>query len=201
MMATTIYAGLMWNAFSLLIKPVAVDPSELAKLAYLKKLRFIGVGLIHCLILNMFTGALVAGIGAGEVYNTWPLMNGQVIPKKAFEKEPWWKNFFENRALVQFNHRNMAYITESISIYLLYTVLKNKIHHPASFAGVLAFALINYQAASGIITLLNLVPREKANMHQMTAIITFTSGLLLLYLTRVPRLPIAMPKVTTPPPL
>ncbi len=44
-------------------------------------------------------------------YNTWPLMNGKILPVTAFDKDPKWKNFFENRALVQFNHRNMAYIT------------------------------------------------------------------------------------------
>ena len=64
------------------------------KLAYLKKMRLIGIVLLKCLLLNIFTGALVAGIGAGDVYNTWPDMNGQIIPATAFEKEPLWKNFF-----------------------------------------------------------------------------------------------------------
>lgn len=63
-------------------------------------------------------------------------------------------------------------------------------HTPASFAGVLAFALINYQAVSGILTLLHLVPPERANVHQMTAIITLSSVILMVYLARVPRLPI-----------
>lgn len=84
----------------------------------------------------------------------------------------------------------MAYITSSVSIYLLYTILKNRMHTPASFAGVLAFALINYQAVSGILTLLHLVPPERANVHQMTAIITLSSVILMVYLARVPRLPI-----------
>lgn len=91
-------------------------------------------------------------------YNTWPLMNGQVVPSTALEKDPKWLNFFENRALVQFNHRNMAYITSSVSFYLMYTIVKNQMHTPASFAGVLAFFLINYQAVSGILTLLHMVP-------------------------------------------
>ena len=54
------------------------------KIAYLKKMRLIGIILLKCLLLNIFTGALVAGIGAGDVYNTWPDMNGQIVPDSAF---------------------------------------------------------------------------------------------------------------------
>ena len=65
MMATTIYATLVWHSFSLLIKPTVVEQHEILKLAYLKKIRMIGIVLIKCLLLNILTGALVAGIGAG----------------------------------------------------------------------------------------------------------------------------------------
>lgn len=91
----------------------------------------------------------------------------------------------------------MAYVTEGVSVYLMYTILKARMHSPASFAGVIAFSLINYQAISGIITLLNLVPPEKANMHQMSAIVTLSSVILMVYLARVPKLPI-MPKINFP---
>lgn len=85
-------------------------------------------------------------------------MNGKILPDTAFEKEPKWKNFTENRALVQFNHRMMAYTTEGVSLYMFYNIIKSQMHTPASFAGVVAFFLINYQAVSGILTLLNMVP-------------------------------------------
>lgn len=97
-----------------------------------------------------------------------------------------WKNFFENKALVQFDHRMMAYITQSVSMYLLYSIFKYKVPGPATLAGVLAFTLVNYQALSGILTLLALVPKEKASMHQATALLTLSSGLLLVYLTKAP---------------
>jgi heme A synthase len=80
----------------------------------------------------------------------------------------------------------MAYVTASVGTYLIYTILKARMHTPASFAGVLAFSLINYQAISGILTLLHLVPAERANVHQMTAIITLSSVILMVYLARVP---------------
>ena len=93
-LATTLYAGLIWNSFALLIKPASVDPSDTAKLKYLRSIRIIGIVLVKCLILNILTGAFVAGIDAGRVYNTWPLMNGNLVPPSLTEKEPYWKNFF-----------------------------------------------------------------------------------------------------------
>jgi len=113
-------------------------------------------------------------------------MNGKLIPETAFDHKPTWRNFFENRALVQFDHRIMAYITQSVSLYLIYTIFKYRIPGPVTMAGMLAFTMINYQALSGILTLLALVPKEKANMHQATALLTLSSALLLVYLTKVP---------------
>jgi cytochrome c oxidase assembly protein subunit 15 len=79
-MATTLYSGLLWNSFSLLIKPSEVDLNDATKVKYLKSLRIIGIVMLKCIILNVLTGAFVAGIDAGRMYNTWPLMNGQVVP-------------------------------------------------------------------------------------------------------------------------
>lgn len=87
--------------------------------------------------------------------------------------------------MVQFNHRNMAYVTMSLSYLLFYRIMKARIGGPFTVAGLLAVLMINYQAFSGIITLLNLVPKEKANMHQMTAMITLSSLLLMVYMSRV----------------
>lgn len=67
MMATTIYSALLWHSFILLVKPATVTDSEVLKIKYLRKMRIIGIILIKCILLNIFTGALVAGIGAGEV--------------------------------------------------------------------------------------------------------------------------------------
>ena len=86
-------------------------------------------------------------------------MNERIIPTTAFDLEPFWKNFVENKALVQFNHRTLAYATMSLSYYLLYTVMRFKIGSPVTMAAVFAFSMINYQALSGILVLLNLVPK------------------------------------------
>ena len=60
--------------------------------------------------------------------------------------------------MVQFNHRNMAYVTMSVSWLLLHRILRAKIGGRATVAGLVTVLMINYQAVSGILTLLNLVP-------------------------------------------
>jgi len=57
---------------------------------------------------------------------------------------------------------------------------------PVTLAGVVVFSMINYQALSGILTLLALVPKEKASMHQATALLTMSSALLMVYLAKAP---------------
>jgi cytochrome c oxidase assembly protein subunit 15 len=113
------------------------------------------------------------------------LINGAIVPKNLFDLHPKWKNFFENRAFVQFIHRTLAYLTQGFALYMLYTVMKHQIHTPASFATVVVFTLINYQAMSGIVTLLGLVQPDKANLHQMSAMVTLSSAILLVYLCKV----------------
>ena len=79
----------------------------------------------------------------------------------------------------------MAYVTMSMSYLLLYKIIKAKIGGPFTVAGLIAVMMINYQALSGIIVLLNLVPASKANRHQMSAIVTLTSVMLMVYLSRI----------------
>lgn len=144
MMATTIYMGLLYHALKLLVVK-STPPTELG-VKNVRGVRWLGIILLKCLLLNIFTGALVAGIDAGKVYNTWPLMNGQLVPEEAKQVDSW-KSFFENRALVQFNHRNMAYITQTVSLLLGYKLYKAWALLPpmVKMTGGLTFLLINYQ--------------------------------------------------------
>ena len=59
--------------------------------------------------LMVVTGGLVAGIRAGKAYNTFPLMNGAIVPPEIFALDPWYLNFFNNMATVQFDHRLFAW--------------------------------------------------------------------------------------------
>ena len=62
------------------------------------------------MFLQILLGGLVAGLKAGAGYNTWPLMDGQLVPDGLGVMQPWYLNLFENAMTVQFNHRMVAYV-------------------------------------------------------------------------------------------
>lgn len=64
-------------------------------------MRGLSIGLIHLVALNLISGATMAGIDAGKVFNTWPLMNGQLIPAGLGKVSPFWKNFIENNVMYE----------------------------------------------------------------------------------------------------
>ena len=75
------------------------------------RLKITGVALLVLTFVQIYLGALVAGLRAGQVYNTWPEIDGALIPSAArlFFDEPWWRNLFDNALTVQFEHRMVAY--------------------------------------------------------------------------------------------
>ncbi len=131
--------------------------------------------------LTILSGGLVAGLKAGLAYNTFPLMDGHWIPQTLLAIEPLWRNFFENIATVQFDHRVLATLAffGSISIWLIsfkYSLIK-----PARIGMHLLMATATLQVTLGISTLLLHVPVVLAAMHQAGALLLFTAILFLHY--------------------
>jgi len=125
--------------------------------------------LVALLFIQIGAGALVAGLDAGFIYNTWPLIDGAIIPDGLFAVDPAWKNAFENMLAVQFNHRNLAYL---ITIYAL--VLWWRGRKSPGIAGIHAWlpriaVLIVLQVTVGITTLLSVVNIPVALVHQALA--------------------------------
>ena len=74
--------------------------------------------LLAVAFLQVFLGGLVAGLNAGFIYNTWPLMDGTLVPTHLMgDLSPWWRNVFENMATVQFQHRLVAYLLAIAAIF------------------------------------------------------------------------------------
>src|SRR5687767_14172109 len=75
------------------------------------RLQVSAVVLVVMVIIQIYGGALVAGLDAGMSFNTWPLIDGAFIPAadRLWFETPWWRNLFENALTVQFNHRILAY--------------------------------------------------------------------------------------------
>jgi cytochrome c oxidase assembly protein subunit 15 len=125
--------------------------------------------LLPCLVtlagVTSASGALVAGLRAGRVFNTFPLMAGRVVPPGYAQLQPWWRNLFENHAAVQFDHRVLA-LTTFISVVATWAALRrsapSRLAHRLDFA--LAAALL--QLTLGISTLLLRVPIALGVAHQ-----------------------------------
>lgn len=120
-------------------------------------------------IVQIGAGAFVAGLDAGMGYNTWPLMDGAIIPNGLASMSPAWRNLFENALTVQFIHRCIAYVITAYVAYLIWR--RNK---DGGFGGVHGWLprigfLVVLQVALGIATLLTSVPISLAVGHQCLA--------------------------------
>ncbi len=132
-------------------------------------------------LLQVVLGALVAGLKAGLTYNTWPLMDGRLVPSGLGALEPWWLNVFENVTTVQFNHRLVAYAL-LILVGLQAVVLARSRSRAGSTAFLLLLAVLA-QAGLGIWTLLAAVPLPLGLAHQAGAAAVF--ALAVWHLARV----------------
>ncbi|MCJ2085614.1 COX15/CtaA family protein [Methylobacterium sp. E-005] len=164
--ASLILAGLIWLAAGERGRALEPAPTRLRATAAL---------LPVLVLVQIFLGGLVAGSHAGLVYNTWPTMDGALVPTAdtLFAIRPWIENFVDNHALVQFDHRMTAYLV--ILVAILHAV-DARLTGPAGAAGraagvaVLALA----QAALGIATLLLAIPLWAALAHQVLAMAVLT---------------------------
>jgi cytochrome c oxidase assembly protein subunit 15 len=129
------------------------------------------VGLV---LFQIFLGGLVAGLDAGMGFNTWPLMDGQVIPTGLFAQSPFWRNFFENALTVQFDHRVVGYLVFAVALFHAWQARGTR---AASSAAIL-FVLVLAQASIGITTLLMVVPLSLGLLHQFGAAVVLSAAVI-----------------------
>ena len=166
LLACLIYVALLWCAERLAARPVAA----------LARTRAVAVALMVLVLVQVYLGALVAGLNAGLIHNTWPLIDGRLVPaaSELFAIDPVWRNFFENRLTVQFDHRMVAYGLWLFAVLHALDVWRTARGGPA-FTGALALAgAVTIQAALGIVTLIHLAPIGLALAHQATAMVVLT---------------------------
>jgi heme a synthase len=159
-LACAIFALIVWTIQRLRPQQLASAPM---------RLRASAIVLLALVLGQVYCGALVAGLRAGLLYNTWPLIDGHVLPAAAslFFNEPWWRNLFENPLTVQFTHRIIAY---ALWVGALAHAIDSVRAGKAGLSIILAVA-VTIQAALGIATLLYHVPIMFALVHQAMAII------------------------------
>jgi len=130
-------------------------------------LRRHGWGALVLISVTVLWGAMVAGLDAGLAYNTFPLMNGALLPAEALSIVPAWLNLFDNTALVQFIHRWLAIV--SAVVVLALAVRARRVDAGRGLAPWLALVVL-IQVGLGIATLLLGVPIVIATLHQAGAL-------------------------------
>ena len=166
-LALLIFACIVWTLRRLASRPPLVASS---------RLKITGVALVVLTFVQLYLGALVAGLRAGKVYNTWPDIDGALIPSAArlFFEEPWWRNLFDNVLTVQFEHRMTAYALFALAVLHALDAVRSRAAPAVVNGAFWLAAAITLQATLGILTLLNQVPAPLALAHQAVAIAVLT---------------------------
>jgi len=142
---------------------------------------------LFLLFLQLIIGAFVSGMDAGRVYNTWPMMGSSYFPDDSQFIEFLNLNVFDNPSIVQFIHRNLAYLIVCIYIYILFCIIRNRIEilrKPVIIIGVSLFL----QIVLGIFTILSGVKIFYASLHQINSILIILSTLYFIYITKYSRI-------------
>ncbi len=166
-LACVVYAAIVWTAQQMVGRMRDVVAP---------RLKVSAVVLVVLVIVQIYAGALVAGLDAGMSFNTWPLIDGALIPAgdRLWFETPWWRNLFENALTVQFNHRMLAYATWLLALWHAFAARGS-----VAFGGALTLAiLITLQGVLGIVTLLHVAPLGLALAHQGLAVIVLTAAVL-----------------------
>jgi heme a synthase len=135
-------------------------------------------GIAALVLLQVAAGAFVAGLKAGSGWNTWPLMDGALVPQGLGALSPWWENLFENALTVQFNHRLLAYAIAAAVAWHVWLLLRGAPENgPPRASAIVLVGAILAQIALGIWTLLAHVPIPLALLHQSGAVAVFAAAL------------------------
>jgi cytochrome c oxidase assembly protein subunit 15 len=179
-LALVLYAAILWTGLSLLPpRPARAAPRWLSRL----------LGLCVVLVaLTILAGGFVAGLHAGLTYNTFPLMDGRLVPEGYGVMSPLWRNLTENIPAVQFDHRLLASLTALLCLLAAGLGLRaGAIPGPLAALG----AVVVVQYGLGIATLLAMVPPDLGTAHQAVAVLVLTAALVALHAARPIHQPLA----------
>lgn len=189
MLALIIFAAIVW-----VLRRMSAGRTILAS----ARLRVTSWVLLGLTFLQIYFGALVAGLRAGRLFNTWPEIDGAFIPSasRLFFEDPWWRNMFDNALTVQFQHRMTAYLLFAVAIWHALDALLARAERSVVNGALWLVAAIAVQAMLGILTLLHQVPIDLALAHQAVAIVVLTLALLQVERMKMRGVPLTAPGMT-----
>ena len=173
-LAFVIFILLLWNYLSYKI----MDKKFITH----KKLPFYLPALfIFCLLIQISIGALVSGLDAGQIYQSWPLMNQNYFPDDSKLKDLFSIKAFETPSIVQFIHRNVAYFIIILFSFIATIIYRNKYFIYLRNTALLIFTLLFLQTFLGILTVLSGAQIILASMHQIGSLLLITTSLILIF--------------------
>jgi len=172
--AFAVYSYMFWVAMTLLF------PGEVKKHAWYGK----SLALTALIVVTVISGGFVAGLKAGKIYNTFPMMGENWIPPGLTSMQPLWRNLFDNTTTVQFDHRILAITTFVLIILFWFRIRKTEMSRRAAVATNALLHTATLQIVLGISTLLMAVPIFLGAAHQAIAMLLFTIALFLTHSLR-----------------
>jgi len=178
-LAVALYAWMLWTALAVLHGPApASRPAPLARAAF---------AVLALAFVTVLSGAFVAGLHAGLVYNTFPTMGGHWVPPELGALAPGWRNLFENVVTVQFQHRLLACALLAGTVALWVACVRRRVQPAARTWAHAVLAAVLAQLALGVATLLHHVPVTLAALHQANALLVLTGMIGLAFALRSER--------------
>lgn len=175
-LAVTLYAAILWTALDVWRSSSAVVATRPANASP----RRIATAALVSIALTILAGGFVAGLKAGLTYNSFPLMDGRLVPEGYWMLHPALRNLFENVATVQFDHRLLATLTACLALAAAWATRRGG--RATQRAGAALGAAVLAQYALGVTTLLWAVPIALGVAHQAMAMLLLTSALVLVHL-------------------
>jgi len=169
LIAAATFGALLW---------IAAGLRETRSGATAAQFKFAAAILTMLIFCQIGAGALVAGLRAGLIDNSWPLMEGRLIPSDLWPLTPWWRNLFEDAAGAQFEHRLLAYVIVIFALAQAFAARRAGGATPLASRAMWLAALALAQAAIGVVTLIFVVPIVAALLHQAFAMLLFGAAVI-----------------------
>ena len=172
-LAFIIFILLLWNYLKYKNQKIFIHNKKLPS--------YLPISFIFCMLVQICVGAFVSGLDAGQIYQSWPLMNQSYFPDDVNIKDLFSMKAFETPSIVQFIHRNIAYFIILLFSFIATIIYRNKDFVYLRSAVLLVFVFLFLQTFLGILTVLSGAQIILASMHQIGSILLITTSLILVF--------------------
>ena len=172
-LAFIIFILLLWNYLKYRNQQIFIHNKKLPS--------YLPISFIFCMLVQICVGAFVSGLDAGQIYQSWPLMNQSYFPDDSNIKDLFSMEAFETPSIVQFIHRNIAYFIILIFGFIAAKIYRNENYIYLRNITLLVFIFLFLQTFLGILTVLSGTQIILASMHQVGSILLITTSLILVF--------------------